>query len=212
VEYDPCCWYFEALECVRRLLLTSVLPLPSMRSESLGQIVLILLVSLAFAGLYAHLRPFVSYSMDTFANVMQTILFLNFFLTLILFAEAHICEAEYKSNMVGAGFGIFFMSLVVAPLSGFGSLIMEIVTNYKNDYKNDFQSKSEDANAVGEALDGAKGRFGVLLGRAKKLAGTSFRRARARVAPAAVAEEPNTAEADDPPKAPPPYEFRDGAF
>mmetsp|Transcript_25245 Transcript_25245/g.87209 ORF Transcript_25245/g.87209 Transcript_25245/m.87209 type:complete len:1111 (+) Transcript_25245:88-3420(+) len=121
-EYDPACWYFESLECVRRLLLTSVLPLPSMRSESLGQIVLICLVSLAFAGFYAHLRPFVSDSMDTFANIMQSCLFLNYFLTLVMFAEEHICDAVYKSNMRGAGFGIIFLSFCVAPLSGIGSI------------------------------------------------------------------------------------------
>ena len=27
-EYDPACWYFEVLECARRLALTCVLPLP----------------------------------------------------------------------------------------------------------------------------------------------------------------------------------------
>jgi len=82
-EYDPPCWYFECLECVRRLLLTAVLPVPVIHAESLGQIVFACMAALFFASLYAYLRPFISDTMDAFANFMQGLLFLNLLFTLI---------------------------------------------------------------------------------------------------------------------------------
>ena len=76
-EYDPACWYFEVLECARRLALTCVLPLPQslVDPESLSHTAFATMVALVFALLYAHLKPFASDELDTFANIMQAALF-----------------------------------------------------------------------------------------------------------------------------------------
>jgi hypothetical protein len=55
-SYLPKNWYFEMIECFRRLLLTSI-PILFLRSKII-QIVLVLLVSLFFCALYMELRPY----------------------------------------------------------------------------------------------------------------------------------------------------------
>jgi predicted outer membrane repeat protein len=68
-SYLPRNWYFEVIECSRRLLLTSI-PLLFLRSTSL-QIVLVLLVSLVFCAVYQELRPFVNQSDNVVAIYSQ---------------------------------------------------------------------------------------------------------------------------------------------
>ena len=68
-SYLPKCWYFEIIECFRRLALTA-LPVLFLRSTVL-QIVLVLIVSLGFSALYMELRPFVNHSDNTVAIISQ---------------------------------------------------------------------------------------------------------------------------------------------
>lgn len=68
-NYEPRCWYFEVVECLRRLLLTAI-PVLVMR-DSVIQIILVMLVSLFFGSLYVGLHPFVESSDDLTASISQ---------------------------------------------------------------------------------------------------------------------------------------------
>jgi hypothetical protein len=68
-SYLPECWYFEVIECFRRLALTAM-PVIFLRSTVL-QIVLVLITSLAFSALYMELRPFVNKSDNRVAIISQ---------------------------------------------------------------------------------------------------------------------------------------------
>jgi uncharacterized membrane protein YGL010W len=61
--------YFEVVECVRRLCLTAI-PILFLRSTVL-QIILVLLVSLAFTAVYMEVKPFVSVSDNQVAILCQ---------------------------------------------------------------------------------------------------------------------------------------------
>ena len=68
-SYLPKCWYFEIVECIRRLSLTA-LPILFLRS-SVVQIVLVLLASLGFSALYMSLHPYEHHSDNTVAILSQ---------------------------------------------------------------------------------------------------------------------------------------------
>jgi hypothetical protein len=68
-SYLPKCWYFEIVECFRRLSLTA-LPILFLRS-SVVQIVLVLLISLGFSALYMSLHPYEQPSDNTVAILSQ---------------------------------------------------------------------------------------------------------------------------------------------
>ena len=68
-SYLPRCWYFEIVECFRRLSLTA-LPILFLRS-SVVQIVLVLLISLGFSALYMSLHPYEQPSDNTVAILSQ---------------------------------------------------------------------------------------------------------------------------------------------
>jgi hypothetical protein len=68
-SYLPKCWYFEIVECFRRLSLTA-LPILFLRS-SVVQIVLVLLASLGFSALYMSLHPYEHHSDNTVAILSQ---------------------------------------------------------------------------------------------------------------------------------------------
>jgi hypothetical protein len=68
-SYLPKCWYFEIVECFRRLSLTA-LPILFLRS-SVVQIVLVLLFSLGFSALYMSLHPYEQHSDNKVAILSQ---------------------------------------------------------------------------------------------------------------------------------------------
>jgi len=116
-EYDPACWYFEVLECARRLALTCVLPLPQslVDPESLSHTAFATMVALVFALLYAHLKPFASDELDTFANIMQAVLFLNLFVVLVMNSDN---SAEQAKMRTGISHAILGALLIVANTLG----------------------------------------------------------------------------------------------
>lgn len=106
-EYDPACWYFECVECVRRLVLTCLLPLPGAWAdpESIAHAVFAVAVAVLFAFLYDNLAPFLEDSVDAFADVVQFLLFVNLFTILILDCDAKMQTAEERTGLSRAGFG-----------------------------------------------------------------------------------------------------------
>ena len=130
-EYDPACWYFEVLECVRRLVLTCFLPLPESLCdpESISHAVFACTVAVLFAFLYAHLRPFLEDSVDTFANIMQALLFLNVFAILVMAADEKMGDADEKTGLSHGAFG--FILIAGNSAGAFSALFYSLSTNSK---------------------------------------------------------------------------------
>ena len=74
-SYLPRHMYFEIVDCLRRLLLTA-LPILFLRSTIL-QIVIVLLISLAFNAVYMELKPYVSDSDNKVSNLCQWVITLT---------------------------------------------------------------------------------------------------------------------------------------
>ena len=125
-EFVPSCWYFEALECLRRLLLTCVLPVPGIHPDSIAHVEMGALVALFFALCYAVLRPFNSKVMGAFASAMQIILFLNLFFTILIYADANL-ESDVSSGLKGSAGGILMvvMNVVMAPIATLSSILLD---------------------------------------------------------------------------------------
>ncbi|KAH8082128.1 oxidoreductase [Aureococcus anophagefferens] len=126
-EYDPACWYFECVECVRRLVLTCLLPLPGAWAdpESIAHAVFAVAVAVLFAFLYDNLAPFLEDSVDAFADVVQFLLFVNLFTILILDCDAKMQTAEERTGLSRAGFG------TANTVGALGALVVALSTNGK---------------------------------------------------------------------------------
>ena len=128
-EYDPQFWYFEILECVRRLLLTALLPLPqsAVAHDSIAHGAAACFIAACFAGLYANLRPFASDTLDTYANVMQAVLLLNLFAILLMDADQHACDARDRTGVDANYYGwILFAVDTVAAIGAAIYTFLEI--------------------------------------------------------------------------------------
>jgi hypothetical protein len=68
-NYSPRRWYFEVLDCFRRLVLTAV-PVLFLR-DSILQVVIVLIFSLVWCILYMELRPFAKKNDNTVAIISQ---------------------------------------------------------------------------------------------------------------------------------------------
>ncbi|KAH8073568.1 hypothetical protein JL721_2871 [Aureococcus anophagefferens] len=95
-EYAPRCWYFEVAECLRRISLTGFLVVYD--DESIGKIYTASMLSLAFAVVYAYLSPYGDDSTNRFATAMQCVIFLQLFLTIMLYAETHIDDDDVRAG------------------------------------------------------------------------------------------------------------------
>jgi predicted outer membrane repeat protein len=94
-SYLPKCWYFEIIECFRRIALTA-LPVLFLRSTVI-QVVLVLLVSLGFSALYMELRPFVKHTDNAVAIVSQWTLSLTFLGALCM--KVDMSEDNFNTNL-----------------------------------------------------------------------------------------------------------------
>ncbi|KAJ8598232.1 hypothetical protein CTAYLR_005473, partial [Chrysophaeum taylorii] len=111
-------WYFEAVECVRRLLLTSVLPSTFSVDQHLGLLYTTFLVSILFFAIYWWASPFADEGVNRFAVMMHGILSLILFFTIVLYVEDNLERddaARWNSQAIGAV--LVLLSVVLGPLS-----------------------------------------------------------------------------------------------
>ena len=130
-EYDPTCWYFEVLECLRRLILTCLLPLPEswVAPSSISHAVFACVVATCFAFLYANLRPFLEDSVDNFANLMQLFLLANVFAVLVMEADGKFETRDERTGITHSAYGLFLIFL--NTVGAFASLVYSMSTNAK---------------------------------------------------------------------------------
>ena len=84
--YEPRCWYFESLECVRRLALTGMLIF--FADGTVLQIIIASLISMSAMILYGVNAPFLDDAADKLATFAQLMTFLTLFAAILMTMEA----------------------------------------------------------------------------------------------------------------------------
>ena len=80
--YEGEFWYWEIIETARRLLLTAVVSVTS--PGTVEQIIFGIFLSLIFAALYAHFKPFMDDKLDWLQEIAQYQVFFTLFISLLI--------------------------------------------------------------------------------------------------------------------------------
>ena len=145
-SYLPKCWYFEIVECFRRLALTA-LPILFLRS-SVVQIVLVLLVSLAFAALYMTLHPYERRSDNSVAILSQWAVSLT--------VVGALCMKVNSTSQNGDEFDSLLVAVILIVVNSaiFVFTIVasvqeeDITEEYLDDFKDDGRDSMRNSTAV----------------------------------------------------------------
>lgn len=117
--YEPCFFFWESVECARRLALTGLLVF---FGEGIQQIVAASFIALASLFLYSKYRPYQDDARDTLASVAQLMIFIQVFVALLLQADIVVVKwpsAEWVSGiMTTANLAFGFYSTPLFPLLG----------------------------------------------------------------------------------------------
>ena len=81
-SYDPKYWYWEFIECTRRLLLTAAISF--FQPGSSTQMVVAMTLALIYVSLYAHYQPYLSRSDNVLSELGQWQIFITFFCALLI--------------------------------------------------------------------------------------------------------------------------------
>lgn len=117
IDYDPTFWWFESLECMRRLLLTSILPAVFSAENHLGLIYATLLMASVFFVVYIGMRPFAIDDVDHFSVLMQGTLTLIIYFTLILYVEDNIGDLRGHWNREAIGIVLSLLAAFLGPVA-----------------------------------------------------------------------------------------------
>ena len=130
-SYEPKAWYFEAVECIRRLLLTGLLgiiPRPSM------QIVWASWISMVFLIMYGYFTPFALSSADHLQTISQAVTFMQLFMGLLIVEEVIPMNTVQSRTIVIILMGVLHVVvLAYAGSSSFGedgSPIHQLITGF----------------------------------------------------------------------------------
>jgi hypothetical protein len=104
-SYKPQFWYWEVIECTRRLMLTAVLSVAAPGTSA--QCLLGMLLAFGYISLYGYFRPYASDSNSTLAYVAQYQIYFTFFGSLII-----------QNNLLGAAWNTYVaVALIIINLS-----------------------------------------------------------------------------------------------
>ena len=117
--YEPRCWYFETIECLRRLMLTGLLVVIPDEGNSLN-IVIAALIAIFYLVVYGGIKPFIDEHVDAFATFAQLMTFLQLFLALLL--ATGVIEGWPNSLVNASALGC---NLGVIAYAALGFLVME---------------------------------------------------------------------------------------
>jgi hypothetical protein len=118
--YEPRCYYFETVECLRRLALTGLLVF--IEAGSLLQIVCGSFIAMIAMIVYGVFAPFDKQSDDNLFVFAQLMTFLQLYFALLIRTDA--MEGAMSENMMG-GFMLFF-NFAVMIFSAIGEVAEEI--------------------------------------------------------------------------------------
>ena len=124
-SYRPRYWYFEVIECTRRLALTAVLSV--IATGSSAQIVLAMMVSFGYICLYTYCQPYKEIENSVLATVGQMQIYFTFFGALII-----------NNDLLGSGWNLIVGALLVV-------LNMAVIlTSFKGELSSDHASRNEE--------------------------------------------------------------------
>jgi hypothetical protein len=130
-SYRPGAWYFEVIECLRRLFLTAI---PSLILPGTAvQTIIVLIFSMIFSFLYAELKPFVVHS-DSIAAIGA-----EWGLTLTLLMGLIITVSDYEDSLATAAKSLIGLVMIGVNL---GTMIFTIYVSIFNE--DDKQKKALD--------------------------------------------------------------------
>lgn len=135
IDYHPRYYYFESIDLIRRLVLTAVVPAIYSRSDDVGKLYTLCLLSLTFTALYIAQRPYANVEVAIFAIVMNAILSLTFFFGIVLFAEDNL-DAESRGGWDRRILGalLVFLAGLLPPLLFIMTLHRELNMKMGKDY------------------------------------------------------------------------------
>lgn len=96
--YEPKFWYFELVECARRLTFTAVIGFVS--NGSVLQVIVSMLLAIMFVRIYNATSPFVKDSHDSLAEIAQWATFLTMFCALVIKSQENGGVEEENSSWV----------------------------------------------------------------------------------------------------------------
>lgn len=142
IDYNPQYYYFESVDLIRRLVLTAVVPAMYSRSEDVGKLYTLCLLSLVFTALYIAHRPYANVEVAVFAIVMNAILSLTFFFGIVLFAEDNLdadSRGGWDRRILGAM--LVFLAGLLPPLLFAITLHRELNIKMGKDYFSPIMNK-----------------------------------------------------------------------
>lgn len=123
-SYTPSAWYFEVIECFRRLCLTAIpsLILPNTAVQN----IILLITSLGFSAIYAEIRPFTLESDSNVAVISQW--GISFTLIFVLILRVGLDEGTIHNK-----FGEDFLGYLIVGTNIFVILISSYLSLYNKD-------------------------------------------------------------------------------
>ena len=115
--YEPKFYYFEVIECVRRIALTGMLVF--LKDGTIEQIVFGAFIALASLGLYGALAPYARSDVDETATNAQYMLFLQLFIAILInsgIAEAMMSYDTLSGVLLSSNLFVFLRELVMKGL------------------------------------------------------------------------------------------------
>lgn len=144
-SYLPHAWYFEIVECFRRLFLTAI-PILFLRS-TVFQIVLIELLSLAFCAAYMEYRPFAKKSDNKIAILSQWAITMTVFGSLCLRVDM---TAELSFGPGAIGVVLSILNVVIIVLTLYSSVVPDVDDKSIPTRNQNVATSSDEAAAQGQ--------------------------------------------------------------
>jgi hypothetical protein len=113
-DYEPSRWWFEPIDCIRRLSMSALLQLFFMGQAS--QVVVALIISFVSVVVFVHFRPFVKDAHDNLAIVSQTALFFTLLAALIRKANFDRTDGYDEGTFGGLLIGINTIGVVMVAI------------------------------------------------------------------------------------------------
>jgi hypothetical protein len=138
-QYEEQFWYWEVVELVRKLMLTSIIIF--FWPDSAMQLGAGLLMSLFFIVLYSSCRPYDSRGDDTLQLTCQIVIFFSYFSGLMLMVEVPQSEEPLFntfvigvaiSPLITAGFMVVFCAIIPMVSAAMTALVKRKLTKHFN--------------------------------------------------------------------------------
>jgi len=127
-DYGLQWWAWEPLfECVRRIVLTCLLPFPGTDADSYSQFVIGCAITLIFLTAFAYVKPFTSVAINSLETLILFIICLNYLGYMILWVDDNLTNDDDSTGLKGRHIGIFLVitNALLVPIGALLTIISE---------------------------------------------------------------------------------------